>query len=56
MENCYIGNNPAGAPGLGNGTGIEIYSSNNRIGGAAPGTGNTIAFNGGPAGVLVYLA
>ena len=52
IENCYLGTNPAGAPGLGNGAGIYIYASNSRIGGAASGTGNTIAFNNF-AGVVV---
>jgi hypothetical protein len=40
----YTGNNP-----LPNDTGVAVFGSQKVIGGTAPGTGNTIAFNNGPA-------
>jgi hypothetical protein len=58
VEGNFIGTNPAGTRALGyNGVGVLLSdgSSNNTIGGTAPGAGNVIAFNGG-AGVAVVEA
>jgi hypothetical protein len=54
VQGNYIGTDVTGAQALGNGhDGVHINIDNNdTIGGEAPGTGNTIAFNGGD-GVLV---
>jgi hypothetical protein len=48
VEGNYIGTDPSGTQPLGNGFGIEIpfRTSQNVIGGTAPGAGNLIAFNG----------
>ncbi len=51
VQGNFIGTNPAGTSGIPNvGAGILIFlgATSNTIGGTAAGTGNTIAFNGGP--------
>ena len=45
IENCFLGTDNVGSPGLGNGIAVYIFSPNNRIGGDTPGTGNVIAGN-----------
>ncbi len=45
IEHCFLGTDELGSPGLGNGVAISAYSSNNRVGGVTPGTGNVIARN-----------
>ena len=51
IENNYVGTNAAGTAALGNGSGfflnagVNINSSQNRIGGTAPGAGNLISGN-----------
>jgi CSLREA domain-containing protein len=55
VEGNYIGTNAQGTAALGNrGDGVQIVGAGeNIIGGAAPGAGNLIAFNGG-AGVGIF--
>jgi parallel beta-helix repeat protein len=47
LERCFIGTDPTGTAGPGNGTGVVITSgaSGNTIGGSAPGAGNLIGGN-----------
>jgi parallel beta-helix repeat protein len=55
VQGNRIGTDPSGAvavPNQGQGVFVEDGAHGNRIGGASPGAGNTIAFNGG-AGVFV---
>ena len=48
LEGCFIGTDPTGTAGPGNGTGVVITAgtSGNTIGGSAPGSGNLISGNG----------
>ena len=48
VQGNWIGTNPATSTGLGNASaGVDVDSGNNLVGGAGPGAGNVIAFNGG---------
>ncbi len=59
IENCFLGTDNVGSPGLGNSIAVYIFSPNNRIGGDTPGTGNIIAGNsyvgiyGGASGSVI---
>ncbi len=59
IENCFLGTDNAGSPDLGNSMAVYIFSTNNRIGGDTPGTGNVISGNtyvgiyGGTSGSVI---
>jgi hypothetical protein len=55
IQGNLIGTDATGSGPLGNGFGIVLLSgvSDNLIGGTAPGSGNVIAYNDGPAGVYI---
>ena len=52
IQGNLIGTNASGSAALPNRDGVDVYASNNTIGGTAPGAGNTIADNTGK-GVVV---
>lgn len=48
VQDCYIGTDASGTHDEGNGLGITVFSSNNRIGGTTPAERNIISANAGP--------